>query len=192
MYPALFVAIIISILYRLLYKNKRNYALDEKFNDVHIDGEYITQLTPDEIVDWLQEKIVRANAQHNEDAIWEMRTSLFYLARKKRGGDRYVLLLGELLLQDYHSLHPEIAQALKKIHSPLSVDSLYQRCMSCPEDMEAEDFMDITTICIAGLRDVGTAEAFQRLKALSLVDVDFISYDAQKQLEHWPLKHIDL
>lgn len=75
-------------------------------------------------------------------------------------------LLCRLLLADFHQRHEDIARDLQSLRDPRSVAALYDACfLDLPYFWDGGDAL--ARMCTWALHDVGTPEAFDRLRALT-------------------------
>ena len=74
--------------------------------------------------------------------------------------------LCRLLLDDFHQRHEDIARYLQSLRDPKSVGALYDACfLDLPYFWDDGDAL--ARKCTWALHDVGTPEAFERLRALT-------------------------
>jgi len=97
----------------------------------------------------------------------------------------YVAVLIDLLLEDWHYKHEDIALELQRIQSPLAVDALHQTAIKKFAYLDYNYSHALARKCTWALCKIGTEEAKQRLIQLTdFEDSEVVSY-AQKRLVSW-------
>jgi hypothetical protein len=91
-------------------------------------------------------------------------------------------LLNQLLVEEWHYKHEDIAFALEGLHDPSSVEPLYQAALSRHEYLDYDEGYALSRKCTWALYKIGTPEAFERLRDLSRVENPVIAGYARKRL----------
>lgn len=92
-----------------------------------------------------------------------------------------VPLFCRLLLADFHACHEDIARYLQSLRDPRSITALYEACfLDLPYFWDHGDAL--ARKCTWALHDIGTPEAFDRLKALTSHPRDSVVAFALKRL----------
>jgi hypothetical protein len=93
-----------------------------------------------------------------------------------------VPLLCQLLEEDFHQRHEDIARHLQLLKDPRSVDSLYQACFATLPYRDYDENENLARKCIWALHDIGTDAAFERLRQLAEDPRPLIAGYAKKRL----------
>jgi hypothetical protein len=94
-----------------------------------------------------------------------------------------------LLGDDWHTSHEDIASALQDIRDPSTVDCLFQRACNRPVYLEYDDNFALAVKCIWALHDIGTADAEEKLRLLADSDIPSIRNSALERLNDLSARH---
>lgn len=107
----------------------------------------------------------------NEEILNDLISICFYDGVDKS----FTLALNQLLLEDWHECHEDIASLIEKIRDIRSVEVLYQRILKIPED---DDMRALAKKCIWALKAINTPEAIDKLILLQDSDDSIIRDNA--------------
>ena len=79
----------------------------------------------------------------------------------------YVELLNKLIVEDWHNKHEDIADLLKVLKSPKSIEALYQTALKKFEYLSYDNSVPLASKCAYALFFIHTAEAKEKLHLLS-------------------------
>ncbi|OYO76094.1 hypothetical protein CG709_16315 [Lachnotalea glycerini] len=96
---------------------------------------------------------------------------------------KFIELLNNLLVCDWHKQHENIAILLQKLKSPSSVKVLFETATKEFKYLEYDEFYALAVKCIWALGDIGTEQAKENLKLLLNNGNDIIKENAQKQID---------
>ncbi|MBD2785034.1 HEAT repeat domain-containing protein [Xenorhabdus sp. DI] len=96
-----------------------------------------------------------------------------------------ISLLNKLILMQWHYKHEDLAMILQHYKHPSSVDALYQVSGFELEYLDFDDSYALAVKCIWGLGDIGTPEAFEKLKVLSESDNEVVRENSINQLKRY-------
>lgn len=96
-----------------------------------------------------------------------------------------VLMLLRLLEIDWHRKHGEIVSSLHAIGDARAVNGLFRTALRGFPYLAFDNRFDLARKCIAALADIGTVEAFDRLRALAAFDNSVIAGYALSKLVNW-------
>lgn len=97
-------------------------------------------------------------------------------------------LLTEVLLEDWHFRHEDVAWTIQQLKCKGAVRALEQRALDTPEYLEWDDNYAFARKCTWALADIGTADARQALERLSNAEIPAVRKFAQKRLDQWHLE----
>ncbi len=103
------------------------------------------------------------------------------LLRDHKAGDPKILC--ELILEDWHYSHEDIATILSKIKDPDSVECLYRASGLHLDYLDYDETFQLARKCIKGLAAIGTPEANARLFMLTTGTPEPVSQYAKKELK---------
>ena len=90
-------------------------------------------------------------------------------------------ILCRLLLADFHTRHEDIAKTLQELRDPRSVQALYDACfLDLPYFIDDGDAL--ARKCTWALHDVGTEDAFEKLRLLCSHPRESVCKYAEKRL----------
>jgi hypothetical protein len=95
-------------------------------------------------------------------------------------------VLNQLLVEEWHRRHEDIAFSLEELHDPSSVEPLYRAALSRHEYLDYDEFYGLARKCTWALSMIGTPEAYGRLRDLSRVENPVIAEYARKRLPAAP------
>jgi hypothetical protein len=116
--------------------------------------------TPDIVRIELEQAFAEKSADSVEYAL--ILAFVFRLSRK------WAPVLCKLMEEDWHHSHEDIASALQDIREPSTVDCLYRAALRKHDYLAYNDGEALAVKCIWALHDIGTSEAVEKLKLLSL------------------------
>lgn len=94
----------------------------------------------------------------------------------------------EVLPQEWHFRHEDVAHAIQWLRCRDAVFVLEQRATNSPQYLAWDENHALARKCTWALADIGTDEAKQALMRLSKSDVVAIQGFAQKRLDQWSLE----
>jgi hypothetical protein len=96
----------------------------------------------------------------------------------------YTGILNELILDDWHFKHEDIASILQDLRSPTSVDALYKAALSQLKYLDYDDSYALARKCIHALGDIDTAYSKEKLRLLATSKIPIVKEKAEKQLHY--------
>ncbi|MEO9821204.1 MAG: hypothetical protein ABJ370_04750 [Paracoccaceae bacterium] len=97
-------------------------------------------------------------------------------------------LLSEVLLENWHFRHEDVAFQIQQLKCECAVQALVQRASSNPEYLGWDDNHALARKCTWALADIGTTEARHALERLAKSKTGIIRGFAQKRLDNWHLE----
>ena len=93
-----------------------------------------------------------------------------------------VPLLCDLILDDWHTRHEDIALALEELRDPHSIDALARAALSSHAYLDYDENFGFARKCTWALARIATHEAFERLRELARCSNPTIAAYASKRL----------
>ncbi len=93
-----------------------------------------------------------------------------------------VIVLSKLLLLDCHHVHEDIANLLKELRDPVSINFLYKATEMQFEYLDYDDTYQFARKCIKAIAAIGNSEAIYKLEQLSKSSIPEIAGYAIKEL----------
>lgn len=155
--------------YKLLMRNKVTNEDFLKLNNID-EGEFKN----------IVYNMVNCAIEDNNASMLEM--YIFFVFRFKLYDDALGEKLYMTLPERWHTQHENIASILQKLKLPESVEALYITANKKYDYLEYDEFYALAVKCIWGLGDIGTKDAYEKLKILSKSDNEIIAENATKQL----------
>ncbi len=93
-----------------------------------------------------------------------------------------VPLLCDLILDDWHTRHEDVALALEELRDPQSTDALARAALTNHAYLDYDENFGFARKCTWALARIGTLEAFQRLRELARCSNPTIAAYAIKRL----------
>ena len=118
------------------------------------------------------------NAQ-DKDKAW----TFFDLDFTHFSEDEQVLMAMDLLKQNWHKLHENLASWFQQKKNPLAIELLYKTAFR--EDLDVFEYKPLARKCVWALADIGTIEAKEYLLKMSKSGDKIIESFAQKRLDNW-------
>lgn len=128
----------------------------------------------------LYEMLNFAYKQHSD---MNIEIALYLIFKYELFDEKYLDLLNNLILCDWHKQHENIAMILQKLKSPKSVNCLYITINKKYSYLKYDDNYALAVKCVWALGDIGNEEAKEYLKKLLKSENDIIRNNAIKQLE---------
>lgn len=119
--------------------------------------------------------------KQNSDSNVEI--SIYLIFKYEQINEKYLDVLNNLILCDWHEQHENIAMLLQRLKAPKSVDYLYATINQKYSYLEYDDSYALAVKCIWALGDIGNEEAKEYLKKLLNSENEIIVENAKKQLE---------
>lgn len=94
----------------------------------------------------------------------------------------FIKQLCELLQEDWHCCHEDVAMSIKEIKSPLTVDCLYRASEKQFEYLDYDDTFQFARKCIKALSSIGDENAIDKLRLLKKSKTPQIAAYALKEL----------
>jgi len=94
-----------------------------------------------------------------------------------------VPILNQLIVEDWHFKHEDIARLLQGFKNPSSIDVLYQTALAEYDYLGYDDSYALAVKCIWALGDINTASSREKLKQLTSSSNQVVSDAAEKQLQ---------
>lgn len=95
---------------------------------------------------------------------------------------RFVKLLNDLIICDWHKQHENIAMLLQKLKSPESVPVLFEVAQKDFPYLNYDESYALAVKCIWALGDIGNSVALEKLEVLSHSPNQIIANNAIKQI----------
>nr|WP_319396638.1 hypothetical protein [uncultured Desulfobacter sp.] len=96
--------------------------------------------------------------------------------------NKFVNVLCDLIIEEWHYKHEDIAMILQELKDPQSIDNLYKTALSKYEYLDYDDSCALAVKCIWALGDINTDYAREKLKLLATSDNSIIKENAVRQL----------
>ena len=125
------------------------------------------------------EKLLRAIQERDADSV----ESILY--EHPIGDAAYIDLLIELLPQEWHYKHEDIARYLQQLKSSKAVDALFTVTTKKFEYLEYDNSLSFARKCTWALADIGTDSAKASLESLARCGEVEVELLAQKRLVSW-------
>lgn len=97
-------------------------------------------------------------------------------------------LLAEVLVEDWHFRHEDVALAIQDLKCQCAVDALERRASSNPGYLEWDENHALARKCTWALADIGTDDAKRALERLSKSETLVVRGFAQKRIDKWHLE----
>jgi hypothetical protein len=149
-----------------------NISLDEfskKYSE-HIDSEYV-----------LMKLRMAFEKQDASGVEYALLLGFFFKLFNKD----YTDLLNNLIQEDWHFKHEDIASVLQQIKSPSSIEALYNSALKRLEYLDYDDSYALARKCIHALGEIHTEYSKEKLQLLAESDIPIIKEKAEKQLNYY-------
>lgn len=106
-----------------------------------------------------------------------------YLGHRFGISEEYLDVLIELATAPWHERHEDVVDALAKLKSPKSVDTLVRTAMTSLRYRDYDEFNSLGVKCVHALAKIGTKEAVAGLRALMGSGDENLEQEARAQLD---------
>lgn len=127
-------------------------------------------------------RLTRAYIQKSANEVDEMIYLLFSFGVID---EKFVDLLDDLLICDWHWQHENIAMLLQKLKSTKSIDALFETSQKAFPYLSYDDSYALAVKCIWALGDIGTDLALEKLEVLTQSENPIIKKNAIKQVSRY-------
>lgn len=97
----------------------------------------------------------------------------------------YVDVLGQLIIEEWHFKHEDIASILQELKNPDSVKSLYEAALMKLDYLSCDDSYALARKYIHALGDINTGYSREKLVLISSSEIPIIREKAEKQLHYY-------
>ena len=97
-------------------------------------------------------------------------------------------LLAEVLVENWHFRHEDVALAIQDLKCACAVEALERRASGNPDYLIWDENHALARKCTWALADIGTDDAKQALERLSKSVTSVVRDFAQKRLDNWQLE----
>lgn len=167
-------------LFKIYFKNEINFE------------EFVAKLGIKEnhFIDCLQVEIEKTCKGRNADRLENLIYVLFLIEDKTIGDDiseleRFVKILNELVVSDWHTQHENIVLLLQKISNVDSLDYLYNAIKLKPQYLSWDENYAFEVKCVRAIYQIGKENAIKYLEELSINENKVISEVAQRQIKKY-------
>ncbi len=96
---------------------------------------------------------------------------------------KYVPILCDLIVEDWHCQHENIARLLQELKDPSSINCLYKTALAEYKYLDYDDSYTLAIKCIWALGDINEEYSKEKIEQLALSDNQVIKKAAEKQLK---------
>lgn len=97
--------------------------------------------------------------------------------------------LCSLIVEPWHYKHEDIARALQKLKSPDTVECLYRASIMRLDYLAYDENSSLAVKCVWALYAIGTDAAIEKLKLLSISNIESIANSSQDRLRNIGIKN---
>jgi hypothetical protein len=135
------------------------------------------ELNSARILTRLEEAILSQSASDVESAL-----TLLYQTKAMNGAASVLI---KLLALPWHRKHEDIARLLQQLRDPTAVEALYAAALEKHGYLAYDNSYALARKCTWALGDIGTPEAFAKLKLLATHRDSVIAQYAQERIDRW-------
>jgi hypothetical protein len=159
--------------------NEEKNLIEELMRKSITKEEFQKQFSMDLNEVFLLQRLERAYEQNNAD---DLEYVMFVGFAFDLYSEKMANILSQLLIQDWHHVHEDLASVLQDLKDPQSIDNLYQTALANYEYLDFDDSYALAVKCIWALGDINTEYAREKLKLLAKSNNSIIKENAVNQL----------